>query len=330
MRERRVRGDRRSGRSIMIAGVALVALFGLTAWAAPWLTAFSPTTQLDPVAGRYLAPGARRFIVPLRDGGSLLARSVRSSAQGIELQRGSRTEELRRDQIRGPLPKRSHLFPLGTDRYGRDVWSRLLYGARVSLAIGLLAAALAASIGSLVGATAAAFGPVVDKILMRATDGVLAFPRLFLLVAMAAIFPHRAWVVILVIGATGWMGLARIVRGELLSLKQRDFIAAARASGVRNHRIFFRHLLPHVSTPILVEATTKVGETILAEAALSFLGLGIQPPAPSWGSMIAEAAEALTHAWWAAAVPGVALTLCALGFNLVGDGLRDRFQVPGA
>jgi peptide/nickel transport system permease protein len=318
------------GSSGFTAGLVLTVLFALLAAAAPLLSRFAPNDQLDVVAGRYLAPGSRRFVVPLRDGSTQLATTVHAMPGGFQLRRQKKTEWLDAGKVEGPMPRRTRLFILGTDRYGRDIWSRLLFGARVSLLIGLLAAALAASLGSLVGGAAAAFGGLTDQVLMRTTDGVMAFPRLFLLVAMAAIFPHRAWVIVLVIGGTGWMGLARIVRGELLSLQQRDFIAASRAAGVPTHTIVLRHLFPHVTTPILVEATTKVGETILAEAALSFLGLGIQPPNPSWGSMIAEAADALTHAWWAAAVPGLALTLCALGFNLLGDGLRDRLERPGA
>lgn len=316
--------------SSLIVGLALAAAFALMAIAAPLLTPFNPGAQLDAVAGRYLPPGSRRVLVPLRNGSSLLAKEVHPATGGLALQRNGESQWVANDRIRLQAPFRVRFFALGTDRYGRDIWSRLVYGARVSLGIGLLAAALAALIGSLVGGAAATLGGFSDRILMRTTDGVLAFPRLFLLVAMAAIFPQRVWVVIVVIGGTGWMGLARIVRGELLSLQQRDFVAAARTAGVPLPTIFRRHLLPHVTTPILVEATTKVGEAILAEAALSFLGLGIQPPTPSWGSMIAEAADALTRAWWAATVPGVALTLCVLAFNLLGDGLRDRWQVPGA
>jgi len=314
----------------LVVGLALAASFALLAIAAPLLTPFSPVAQLDAVAGRYLPPGSHRVLVRLRDGSSLLAEDVQPATGGITLQRNGETQWLANDRMRLRAPLRASLFALGTDRYGRDIWSRLVYGARVSLGIGLLAAALAAAIGSLVGGAAATLGGLTDRILMRTTDGVLAFPRLFLLVAMAAIFPQRGWVVVVVIGGTGWMGLARIVRGEILSLQQRDFVAAARTAGLPLTTILRRHLLPHVSTPILVEATTKVGEAILAEAALSFLGLGIQPPTASWGSMIAEAADALTRAWWAAAVPGIALTLCALGFNLLGDGLRDRWHVPGA
>ncbi|GIW04696.1 MAG: peptide ABC transporter permease [Thermomicrobiales bacterium] len=225
-------------------------------------------------------------------------------------------------------PSREHW--LGTDVLGRDVLSRLIYGARLSLWIGVSAAVVTVAIGTVVGAVAGYYGGWVDGLLMRFVDLMLAFPSIFLLLILAAMLDGISVTgVILFLGLFSWMWLARIIRGEFLSLKQREFIEAARAIGVPNHRIILRHLLPNVLGPIIVSATLDIAIFMLAEASLSFLGFGVQPGTPTWGNMLNEArANYLTDPLLAIA-PGLTLTIAVLSINFIGDGLRDAFDPRG-
>ncbi len=217
-------------------------------------------------------------------------------------------------------------FLLGTDGVGRDCLSRLLHGGRVSLPLGLLAVAVAASLGTALGATAGFLGGRIDRVITWGTDLFLALPRLVLLLAVLAVASRapqgRFLLVALVLGLTGWMPVARIVRTEVLSLRSRGWVLAARGLGLPPGRILLRHVLPFALPPVLVHASLLVGTTILAEAALSFLGLGIPQPAPTWGNMIAEGMREL-DAWWLTVFPGLAITGAVAGFNLLGDGLND-------
>ena len=221
----------------------------------------------------------------------------------------------------------SLLHPLGTDLYSRDVWSRLVYGSRVSLSIGALAMLVAVTLGATVGAVAGYFRRRVDTVLMRIVDVGLAVPRMFLLLMAIALWEHLPLaLLVLLIGLTGWFGTSRIVRAEVLSLRERDFVTAARALGAGPARIIVRHVVPNVAAPIIVSAALGIGNVMLLEAGLSFLGIGVPPPMPSWGNMIADGASQLATAPWSTVFPGLAIALVVMALHAVGDGLRDALD----
>ena len=215
---------------------------------------------------------------------------------------------------------------LGTDQFARDVLSRLLYGARISLLIGFVAVGISVTIGTLLGAIAGFLGGFVDGLIMRFVDIVISFPRLVLLITIIALFEPSIFLITAVLGLTLWPGTARIVRGEVLSLREREFVQAATALGFSKKRIILRHLIPNALGPVIVAATLGIGNTIVLEAGLSFLGLGVQPPTPSWGTMVADGRNVLLNAWWLSTFPGFAIVFTVLSFNLVGDGLRDALD----
>lgn len=221
-----------------------------------------------------------------------------------------------------PMPP-GGAYPMGTDLLGRDLFSRILYGARTSLIIGVVANGLALLIGTLVGITAGYFRGWVGAVLMRFTDLMMAFPALLLAICLAAIFQPSLWIVALVIALVNWVQTARVIYTETTSLAERDFIAAERTLGAGTGRILFRHILPHLMPMIIVWGTLGISTTVLLEATLSFLGVGVQPPTPSWGNIIYENQTYFQSAPWLVFIPGAAIILLALAFNLVGDALRD-------
>jgi peptide/nickel transport system permease protein len=217
-------------------------------------------------------------------------------------------------------------FPLGTDDLGRDVLARIFYGARISLLVGFVAVGISTLIGIALGALAGYYGRWVDGVIMRFVDIMLCFPSFFLILAVIAFLEPSIWNIMIIIGLTSWMGVARLVRAEFLSLRERDFVLAARALGARDSRIIFRHILPNALSPVLVSATLGVAGAILTESALSFLGIGVQPPTPSWGNMLIAGKQTLGTAWWLSAFPGLAILVTVLGYNLLGEGIRDALD----
>jgi ABC-type dipeptide/oligopeptide/nickel transport system permease subunit len=232
------------------------------------------------------------------------------------------TGDLRNAYLLGPGGR----YPLGTDAQGRDVLSRVLYGARLSLSVGLVSQAVAAALGVTLGLLSGYYGRWIDALVMRVADVTLAFPTLLLLIAVAAAVSPSLPMVFVVIGAVGWAGMARLVRSQVLVLKGSEYVLAAKALGARDRWVLLRHLLPNVRNQVIIATTLGIAGAIMAEAALSFVGLGAQPPTPSWGAMVADGRDLLRVAPWVSFAPGLAIGLAVLGFNLVGDGLRDALD----
>lgn len=221
-------------------------------------------------------------------------------------------------------PSSQHWF--GTDELGRDVLTRVIYGARVSLKVGFVAVGIAVLIGAAVGLLAGFYGGWIDAILMRLVDIMLCFPTFFLILAVIAMLEPSIWYIMIIIGLTGWMGVARLVRAEVLTLREREFVQAARALGASDLRIIVRHILPNALSPVLVTATLGVAGAILTESALSFLGIGVQPPTPSWGNILTAGKDYIEFAWWLSLFPGLAILVTVLAYNLLGEGLRDALD----
>jgi len=214
----------------------------------------------------------------------------------------------------------------GTDQLGRDVLSRMIWGAGISLKVGFVATGIAVVIGALLGALAGYYGGWWDAVVMRLVDVMLCFPTFFLILAVIAFLEPSIWNIMIIIGATGWMGITRLVRADFMSLKEREFVMAARVLGASDARIIFRHILPNAMTSILVAATLGVAGAILTESALSFLGIGVQPPTPSWGNILTAGKDNIDIAWWLSLYPGLAILITVLGYNLLGEGIRDALD----
>jgi len=221
-------------------------------------------------------------------------------------------------------PSARHLF--GTDDLGRDVFTRMLYGAGISLKVGFVAVGIATIIGVLLGSIAGYYGGVIDLIIMRFVDIMLCFPSFFLILAVIAFLEPSIFNIMAVIGLTSWMGITRLVRAEFLSLKERDFVLAAKTMGAKSPRIIFLHILPNAMAPVLVAATLGIASAVLVESALSFLGIGVQPPTPSWGNILTLGQSTLGVAWWLSLFPGMAILITVLGYNLLGEGMRDALD----
>jgi peptide/nickel transport system permease protein len=221
-------------------------------------------------------------------------------------------------------PSASHW--LGTDQLGRDVLSRVLYGARISLAVGFISVGIAAVIGIILGSAAGYHGGLADAVIMRVVDLMLVFPRFFLLLAVLAFLQPSIWTIMAVIGVTGWMGVARLVRAEFLTLKEREFVIWSESVGASASRVIFRHILPNAMAPVLVAMTLGIPAAILTESGLSFLGLGVQPPYATWGNILNDGKDSIEIAWWMTVYPGLAILVTVLSYNLLGEGIRDALD----
>ena len=341
------RAFREKPRGVM--GLTLLGLVYMVAFLCPVLSPYDPNyVPADTAPNKYLAPGTTVYIFGDSKRGEVHGVGYRYEDERLVLERGDfpekkirmkRIGEPRRGWKRAPdtvktmelggkeVPYRTEFHLLGTDKNGRDLLSRIIYGSRISLTIGFAAVAVAISLGIFFGAIAGYVGGFTDGLIMRFVDMLLAFPRLLLLMLIITVYEGAGiFTVVIILGATGWMGVARLVRAEFLRLREMDFALAAQSMGFSRPRIMFRHLVPNAMAPVIVSATLRVGDTILVEAALSFLGLGVKPPTPTWGNIVNDGSDALHNAWWIATLPGLAIVVTVVCFNLVGDALRDAMD----
>mgnify|MGYP005839442753 CR=1 FL=1 len=300
-------------------GIVVLTVVATACGVGPWI-AGDPTAIVDPAQAALLAPASARWVVELRDGSRTAAVTAQRTEAGWILAGHGEPRTIPTGAV---INVRRHIFWLGSDALGRDVLARLLWGGRVSLAVGLIALLVALGLGIAVGLLAGWRGGFLDGVLMRLVDALLAFPALFLLLLVAAVFRPSLSVLVLLLGGLSWMGVARLLRGQVLSLKEREFVLAARGIGASPLRIAFVHVLPNTVTPLAQDAALRLGDLILAEASLSFLGFGVAPPLPSWGGMVADGGEVLGTAWWLIVAPGVAISAVVIGAALLADGLGE-------
>ncbi len=276
---------------------------------------------IDPAHAALLPPGTAVTEIVLDDGRALVSPSVRSEGDTVVVDGPRRSETVARSRV---TEIRDTRFWLGSDRFGRDVLAQLMAGGRISISIAALAALIALLVGTTVGLTAATGGRLVDAVLMRLVDALMAFPVLFLLILLATVFRPGPLVLVSVLGMTSWMGLARLVRGQVLTLRGRTFVLAARAAGSSPMRTWRTHFLPNLAGPLSQDTALRLGDLVLAEATLSFLGLGIPPDIPTWGAMVAQGHRVMIDGWWLATLPGFAIAALVISLALIGDGIQER------
>ncbi|MGV8039107.1 MAG: ABC transporter permease [Thermoanaerobaculaceae bacterium] len=304
-------------RSALALGVV-----GVLAVAGPFVCP-APDAISDPSGTALLPPGSHRILLLLADGSTLAAETAAPLAGGWEVHRLGEVRVVPGESVREVASRR---FWLGTDALGRDVLARLLWGGRVSLALGLLALAVSTLLGTLVGLAAGWAGGVLDATLMRLADAVLAVPMLVLVLLLTALLRPSLGVLAVVIGLSSWMGVARLVRAQVQSLRQRDFVLGLRAIGASRTRILLRHVLPNTLAPLGQDAALRLGDLVLIESSLSFLGFGVQPPTASWGSMLADGQAALGSGWWLVVFPGCLLAVTVLATALLAEGLQEKLR----
>ncbi len=303
----------------LAVGLTTIAVLVIACWLGP--VVLPATGDGDPLHAALLPPGTVVTALDLTDGRTLLSPDVTHEHDTVIIRGRHGTSELSVAQI--AAEGRVRLW-LGSDRFGRDVLVRLLKGGRLSLLIASLGVLVALLVGLGVGLAAATGGRVVDAILMRLVDALLAFPTLLLLILISALFRPGPVVLVAVLGLSSWMGLARLVRGQVLSLRNRDFIKAARVAGSSELRIWTLHYLPNLKAPVAQDTALQMGTLVLAEATLSFLGLGIPANLPSWGAMVADGQRVMLDGWWLSFFPGLAIAVLVISLALVGDGLQKR------